>query len=63
MTRRYIAVGAVLAIAAIPFMGGPIQTLQKVAEHLYQDAIQWPEHLFLAGIIVAAYGVWKVFSR
>ncbi|HEY4673888.1 MAG TPA: hypothetical protein VIH03_06960 [Nitrososphaerales archaeon] len=63
MSRMHIAVGAVLIIAATASMGGPIQTLQRVGEHLYEDAIQWPEHLFLAGIIVAAYGVWKVSRK
>jgi hypothetical protein len=53
----------VVIIAATASMGGPIQTLQRVGEHLYEDAIQWPEHLFLAGIIVVAYGVWKVSRK
>jgi len=56
----HIAIGVVVIIAATAFMGGPVQTLQRVGEHLYEDAIQWPEHLFLAGIIVAAYGIWRV---
>jgi hypothetical protein len=59
----HIAIGTVLAITSTPFMGGPIQSVQKVAEHLYEDAVQWPEHLFLAGIIVAVYGIWKVYSH
>lgn len=56
----FIIIGALLTIVMSLVMGGPAQAFARVGNHLYQDAIEWQEHSMLAGIVVLAYGLYKV---
>ena len=58
--KYYVIVGVLLIVVLSLAMGGPPQAFSRVGNHLYQDAIQWQEHSMLAGIVLLAYGLYKV---
>lgn len=56
----YVITGVLLIVVMSLVMGGPAQAFARVGNHLYQDAIEWQEHAMLAGVIVLAYGLYKL---
>ena len=59
----YVIIGVLLIVVMSLVMDGPAQAFSRVGNHLYHDAIEWQEHFLLAGIVVLAYGLCKVFMQ